>query len=121
VTGTDSPVTPADTRLRQFDAAAQARREAEEQKIARQREAVVDLLDREAASAMQRREERRRAEEHAAKRPERWAALPQISKALHRAASERPFNVVAALVRIADLMAAPDHNDLRQPPRTFEE
>jgi hypothetical protein len=119
MTATDSPIAPDDPRLQRFDAAAQAKREADEREIERQRQLVVDLLETEAASAEQRREGRRLAEEHAAKRPARWAALPRLVQALYVTAAERPFTHTHALIRVAQLLTAADHN-FQTPPNTFE-
>jgi len=117
--GTDSPITPDDDRLQRFDAAAQARREAEAKDIERQRQFVVDSIERERVTAEQRREERRRQEEHAAKRPERWGRLPLLVKALYVVAAERPHTPAQAALRMAALLTGPDH-PFQTPPITFE-
>jgi hypothetical protein len=116
---TAAPVAPDHERLLKFDADIQSKREANEREIERRRQLLADEIQREAAASAQRREDRRLAEEHAAKRPDRWKALPTLVKALYVVAAERPHTAAMALLRIAKLLTGADYH-IQTPPETFE-
>jgi hypothetical protein len=111
--------TPEHERLREFDAAVRAKQEADAKEVERRRQLLAESITRDQAEAEQRRNEKRRREEHAAKRGERWAALPRLTQALYMAAAERPMTPAAGLIRMAQLLTAPDYQ-FQAPPATFE-
>ena len=68
----------------------------------------------------QRRAERRERDAYAAKRPERWARLTVLERALYIVASEDPRSIRGALLRVAELVGQSHGASVGAPPATFE-
>jgi hypothetical protein len=77
-------------------------------------------IAQEAINVEYRRAQRRQEEAHRAKRPDRWAALSPLERALLWTAAEEPRSIRAALLRVAQLVALPDGYPMNSPAATFE-
>jgi len=91
------------------------------EKEQRIRARLLEAAAREDAGREGRRAERDERAAYVAKRPERWAALSPLERALHLAAAEQPTTIRGGLLRVAELLARPNsHPMVGSPPSNFE-
>jgi hypothetical protein len=94
-----------------------------EEELAKAKQKEADrqaYIAQEAINVEIRREQRRAEEAYRAKRPERWAALSPLERALFWTAAEEPRSIRAALLRVAQLVGSPNGYPVNQPASTFE-